>query len=75
MRKQILPVLALILLASSSAFAAAEFYVVKHMTSGTCSVSKVKPDGKAATMIGTKSYKTKTEATAAMASAAECKKA
>lgn len=74
MRKQILPALTLILFASSPTFAATEFYVVKHMTSGTCSVSKVKPDGKAAIMIGTKSYKTKAEATAAMSSAAECKK-
>jgi hypothetical protein len=57
------------------AFAATTYYVEQSVKTKTCSVTTHKPDGKAFTMVGTDTYKTKADATKAMDAAAECKKA
>ena len=51
---------------------AAGFYVAQNNTSHKCSVVAKKPDGKTMTMLGTDSFKTKTEAMTAMKGMTEC---
>jgi hypothetical protein len=61
-----------IVLAFSTAAFAAEYYVSQNPETKKCSISKTKPDGKTALMIGAGSYKTKDEAKSARRAAAEC---
>jgi hypothetical protein len=53
---------------------AAEFYVAQNVADKKCSIVEAKPDGKAATMVGKMSYKSKDDADKALKAAAECKK-
>jgi hypothetical protein len=52
---------------------AAEYYVAQNNTSHKCSVVPTKPDGKKLTMLGTESFKTKSDAETAMKGMTECK--
>jgi hypothetical protein len=58
---------------SLPALAAEEFYVAKNEATKKCEVTEVKPDGKKLMMIDKDMYKTKTEAEAALKTAADCK--
>ena len=64
---------ALALSLAAPAFAATTFYVQQDAKTHKCSVSSTKPDGKALMMIGTATYKSQTDAEAAMKAAKECK--
>ena len=55
------------------AFAATTYYVEQSAKTHKCSVTAHKPDGKTFTQIGTDTYKTKADASKAMAAATECK--
>ena len=55
------------------AFAATSYYVEQSAKTHKCSVTSHKPDGKAFTMIGKDSYKTKSAATKAMKADTACK--
>ena len=55
------------------AFAATTYYVEQSTTTHKCSVTSHKPDGKKFTMVGTDTYKTKTDATTAMKADTACK--
>jgi hypothetical protein len=59
------------LFAVGHAFAAAEFWVSQDPTSKTCKVVSEKPDGKAAMIVGDKSYPSWDEARAAKKAAAD----
>jgi hypothetical protein len=54
--------------------AVAKFYVVQSMSTNTCSIVTMKPDGKTAMMVGKSSYKNATSASAALKAAKACKK-
>ncbi len=61
-----------IVLAFSTTAFAAEYYVSQDPETKKCSISKKKPDGKTALMIGAGSYNTKDEAKDARRASAEC---
>lgn len=65
---------ALILVSTTSAFSADQFYIAKDTTTNKCKIVKAKPTGEKLILIGTDSYATKDEAKAARKAAAECKK-
>jgi hypothetical protein len=73
MHKKLISSAIMLLIAGAPAFAATEYFVVQKAGAKTCSVSKTKPDGMTAMMVGTTSFKTKAAASAAMKAAAECK--
>ena len=72
-RKMILAGAAIAVLASPVLAADAACFVAKDAATKKCAVVAVKPDEKAAMMIGKVSYKTKVEAETAMKAAADCK--
>ena len=51
--------------ASGSAFAAAEYWVSQDPTTKKCKIDETMPDGKTRVMVGATSYKTEEEAKAA----------
>jgi hypothetical protein len=55
------------------AFAASTYYVAQSVASHKCSVMGKKPDGKSMMMVGTETFKTKSDATKAMKGKSECK--
>jgi hypothetical protein len=75
MHKKLISAVVMLLIAGDPAIAAtAQYWVVLKAGDKACSVSKTKPDGATAMMVGKSSYKTAAEASAAMKAAAECKK-
>jgi hypothetical protein len=74
MYKKLLSAAVLVMLATAPALSATEYFVAQKASDKTCSVAKIKPDGKTVMMVGKTSYKTQAEATAAMKAATECKK-
>ena len=72
-RKMIFAGAAIAVLASPVLAADAAFFVAKDAATKKCEVVAVKPDEKAAMMIGKLSFKTKVEAETAMKAAADCK--
>lgn len=74
MHKKLLSAAIMVMFAAAPALAATEYFVAQKASDKTCSVATTKPDGKATMMVGKSSYKTEAEATAAMKTAAECKK-
>lgn len=73
MHKTLLSAAIMAMVIGAPAFAATQYYVAQKPGSHACSVTSAKPDGKSATMVGTKSYKTQAAAAAAMKSASACK--
>jgi hypothetical protein len=55
------------------ALAASAYYVAQSATSHKCAVIGKKPDGKSMMMIGTETFKSKSDATKAMKGMSECK--
>jgi hypothetical protein len=75
MPKFFLPAAALLVLTSTSAWAA-EFYLAKDPATGQCKIVTEKPDGTKMMMVGTQAYATKDEAKVARKAAktaGECK--
>ncbi len=73
MLRKVLITAALVTAFVAPAFAATTYYVEQSAKTHKCSVTSHKPNGKAFTMIGKDTYKTKSAATAAMKAATECK--
>jgi len=65
---------ALILVSTTSAFAADQFYVAKDQTTNKCKIVKAKPTDDKLILVGTESYATRDEAKVAKKAAVECKK-
>ena len=55
------------------ALAASTYYVAQSATSHKCSVIGKKPDGKSMMMVGTETFKSKSDAAKAMKGMSECK--
>ena len=72
-RKMILAGAAIAVLSIPAMADDAAFFVAKDAATKKCAVMDKKPDEKAAMMVGKDSYKTKEDAAAAMAAAADCK--
>jgi hypothetical protein len=63
-----------VLVISAPAFAATNYYVAHKPNDNTCTITQTKPDGKSTVMVGAGAHATQAAATAAMKTAADCKK-
>lgn len=64
----------LILVSTTSVFAADQFYIAKDQVTNKCKIVKAKPKNDKLILVGTESYATKDAAKAARKAADECKK-
>jgi len=58
---------------ATPAFANSAFYVAQSATTHKCSVIDKKPDGKSMILVGTETFKTKSDAAKALKGMSECK--
>ena len=73
MIRKVLVAASVAVLFSMPAFAATQFWVAKDATTKKCSVVSAKPDGKTATEVGKKAYKTEANADKALKLLKDCK--